>query len=122
MRLFRIYTDESGESRAEELDMPMSPVDFAPPAPPLDLSEFREARRVGVLRAPRGWCGDWHPAPRRQMMFHLAGRVECETGDGQRFVVGPGTIVLLEDTNGKGHRTRVVGAEEVIIGVVQLED
>jgi hypothetical protein len=55
-------------------------------------------------------------------MFHLAGQVEGETSDGERRVIGPGTIVLLEDTTGRGHRSRVLGTEHVVIGVVQLED
>jgi hypothetical protein len=122
MKLLRIYTGPDGGSHFEELDLPMSSVEFAPPAPPLDLSEFWGATRASILRAPPGWEGDWHPAPKRQLMFHLAGEIEGETSDGERRTIGPGTVVLLEDTTGKGHRSRVVGNEPAVIGVVQLED
>ena len=122
MRIYRIYTDSDGESHFEDLDFPMSPTDFAPPAPPLDLSESWDAKRVSFLRAAPGWYGDWHPAPQRQLMLHLTGEVEGETSDGQVRVIRPGSIVLLEDTSGKGHRSRVIGSEDVIICVVQLED
>jgi hypothetical protein len=54
-------------------------------------------------------------------MFYLAGHVEGETSDGARRTIGPGAIVLLEDTEGKGHRSRVVGDREVVIAVVQLD-
>jgi hypothetical protein len=35
--------------------------------------------------------------------------------------MGPGSVVLVEDTEGKGHRSWVVGEEDVVIAVVQLE-
>ena len=122
MKLFRVFSDQHGESHFEEMDLEMTPVEFAPPAPPIDLSEFRDATRVAIMRAAPGWRADWHPAPKRQLMFYLAGQVEAETSDGERRIMGPGSIVLVEDTSGKGHRSRVVGSEEVVIGVVQLEE
>ena len=121
MKYTRIYTDSEGESHMEDVEVPMETVDFAPPAPPVDLSAFMDASRVGFLRGPGGWEGDWHPAPHRQLMFYLRGRIEGETSDGARRVFGPGDVVLLEDTSGRGHRSRVVGDEEVLIGVVQLD-
>jgi len=54
------------------------------------------------------------------LLFHLARQIEGETSDGQRRVIGPGTTVLLEDTTGTGHRSRVIGSEDVVIGVVHL--
>jgi len=52
----------------------------------------------------------------------LAGEVEGKVSDGHVRVIGPGSIVLLEDTTGKGHRSRVIGSEDAIICMVQLED
>ena len=121
MKIQRLYNDSDGESHFEEIEVEFSSVDFAPPAPPLDLSEFRDATRVAIMRARPGWEGDWHPAPGRQLMFYLAGRVEGEASDGTRRTIGPGAVVLVEDTEGKGHRSRVVGEEEVVIAVVQLD-
>ncbi|MCP4547100.1 MAG: cupin domain-containing protein, partial [bacterium] len=71
---------------------------------------------------PPGWEGDWHPAPKRQWMLYLAGEVEAEASDGETRRIGPGSITLLEDTWGKGHRSRVIGDTEVLLAVVQLED
>jgi hypothetical protein len=121
VKIHRVYSDSRGESHFEEINVEMTPVEFAPPAPPIDLSEFRDATRVAIMRASPGWRGEWHPAPCRQLMFYLAGRVEAETSDAARRMMGPGTVVLLEDTTGKGHRSWVVGDEEVVIGVVQLD-
>jgi hypothetical protein len=117
----RIYADSEGESHMESVEVPMETVDFAPPAPPLDLSAFMDASRVGFLSGPVGWEGEWHPAPARQLMFYLKGRIEGEMSDGTRRVFGPGDVVLLEDTRGKGHRSRVVGDEPTLLAVVQLD-
>ena len=68
------------------------------------------------------WYGDWHPAPRRQFLVYIAGEMEAEASDGEVRRLGPGSIALVEDTTGKGHRSRVVGATEVINVIVQLPD
>lgn len=122
MRYVRVYTDENGESRFEDVDIELTPADFAPPAPPLNLSDFAPAKRYGYLGAPPGWIGDWHPAPKKQILFYLAGEIEAETSDGEVRRFGPGSITLLEDITGKGHRSRVVGDVDVLAAVVQLED
>jgi hypothetical protein len=35
---------------------------------------------------------------------------------------GPGSIVLLDDTTGKGHQTRVVGRSDHIAAVIPIAD
>jgi uncharacterized protein (DUF362 family) len=47
---------------------------------------------------------------------------ERETSDGDRRSHSPGSVVLLKDTTGKGHRARVVGHTDVLAAVVQLPD
>jgi uncharacterized cupin superfamily protein len=39
----------------------------------------------------------------------MSGTVEMETTDGTARRLGPGDIVLLEDTTGRGHVTRNIG-------------
>ncbi|MHA1951008.1 MAG: hypothetical protein ACW987_14180 [Candidatus Thorarchaeota archaeon] len=58
----RLYSDENGETHFEDVEIELLPVDFAPPAPPLNLSALIEAKRYGFVNAPVGWYGDWHPA------------------------------------------------------------
>jgi len=99
----------------------LTPVDFAPPAPPLNASAFSPASQFGFISAPPGWCGDWHPAPRRQILFYLAGEIEAQVSDGEVRRFGPGSATLVEDTTGKGHTSRVVGSASVLAAVVQLD-
>jgi hypothetical protein len=51
----------------------------------------------------------------------MQGAVEAEASDGEVRLFRPGSITLVEDTTGKGHRSRVVGDEEVVLAVVQLD-
>lgn len=118
----RLYSDSKGESHFEDMEAKLSLVEFAPPAPPVYLSEFTQTTQFGYLRVPAGLFGDWHPTPKRQIFFYLSGEIEAETSDGEVRRFGPGSITLVEDTSGRGHTSRVVGTEDVLLAVVQLKD
>lgn len=49
---------------------------------------------------------DFHNAPQKQYIILLDGEIEIETslGDVRRFRAGD--VLLVEDTTGKGHKTR----------------
>ncbi len=122
MKYVRVYADQNGESHFEDIEIEFSPVDFAPPAPPINISSFTPANRFGFANVPPGWSGDWHPTPKRQVFFYLSGTIEAEVSDGEIRRFGPGSVTLVEDTTGKGHRSRVVGDDEVFTAIVQLEN
>jgi len=122
MKYIRVYADASGESHYEDMAAEMVPQNVAPPAQPPSFSAMTPATGAAFARFPAGWEGGWHPAPRRQYFLVLTGQCESETSDGDRRSHGPGSVVLLEDTTGKGHRARVVGDGEVLAVVVQLPD
>ena len=120
MKYVRLYADDNGESHFEECELVFKSVDFAPPAPPLDISTFGEVENCSLLKAAPGWVGDWHPAPFRQLHFYLSGEVEAEVSDGERRRIRAGEFTLVEDTIGKGHKSHVIGSESVVIAVVKL--
>ena len=62
---------------------------------------FRETRPGGEFQ--------WHDAPTRQLVITLSGVLEFETHRGQHFTLTPGDILLAEDTQGSGHRWRLIG-------------
>ena len=113
MRILRIAADAEGCSHFGETDVETAPKDFAPPAAPLEVSAFQPASQWGFLRLPVGWDGRWHPTPARQLIVCLSGQFEITVGDGRSHRFGPGEMVLLEDTEGQGHVTKVVGSREV---------
>ncbi len=119
--LVRIYADARGESHFGLKEVSFELADFAPPAPPISVSQLQAAEAVLFISSPPGWHGDWHPAPRRQLMFLLAGELEVTVSDGETRRCGPGCAVLLEDTVGKGHVSRVVGTERVFMAAVPLK-
>jgi hypothetical protein len=120
LKLIRIAVDEKGCSYFDKSDVTMELKDFAPPAAPLQASAFQPASQWGLLRLPVGWDGSWHPTPVQQLIICLAGQFEITVGDGRSRCFGPGEMVLLEDTEGRGHVTKVVGSEEVECLSVQL--
>ncbi|MCA1646650.1 MAG: cupin domain-containing protein [Chloroflexi bacterium] len=122
MKYVRVYAEATGESHFEDLEMALTPVDFAPPAPPINVSAFAPAAAYGFLSSPPGWDGGWHPTPARQILFYLSGEIEAEASDGEVRRFGPGSVTLVEDTSGKGHTSRVVGDTDVLLAVVQLPD
>ncbi len=122
MKYTRIYTDSDGESHFEDVEVELVQADFAPPAPPINVSSFSPAAQYGYISAPPGWHGDWHPTPQRQIMFYLSGEIEAEVSDGEVRRFGPGSVTLLEDTTGKGHTSRVISPDAALLAVVQLPD
>ena len=120
-RYVRLFADADGESHFEDVEVPLATVDFAPPARPMHLSAFGPAERWAFFQIPAGWVGDWHPTPRRQVFFWLAGEVEITASDGEVRRFPAGTVLLVEDTAGKGHHSRTVAAD-TLAGVVQLPD
>jgi hypothetical protein len=118
----RLYADSSGESHFEDLEAELSAVDFAPPAPPLNLSAFRPASQAAFFGAPAGWRGDWHTSPARNLFVILSGEWEVEASDGTVRRLGPNSVLLVEDTTGKGHTSRVVSATQSLAVVVQLKE
>jgi hypothetical protein len=45
----------------------------------------------------------------------LSGVMEVEVSDGQRRKFGPGSVNLVTDSAGRGHRTNVLGSDEVLL-------
>ena len=121
LKFVRVYADSIGESHFEDLTIDLNEIDFAPPAPPIFTSKLNLSTNYGFASVLPGWESEWHPAPKRQFMIYISGTIEAEVSDGEIRQFGPGSITLVEDTFGKGHKSRVVGDEPVIGVVIQLE-
>jgi hypothetical protein len=50
----------------------------------------------------------------------VRGRMEFEAGDGTVHDLPTGSAMLLEDTTGRGHRSRVTGDGDALLVAVQL--
>jgi hypothetical protein len=100
----RLYADENGNSRFENMIKPLIP-----------------AGEIGWLTAPEAvesiifrkvipdYNYDFHQAPARQYIIFLDGEIEIETSLGEIRQFKPGDVLLVEDTTGRGHRSKNLG-------------
>lgn len=109
MRVTRIWSDAGGGSHFDDVDIELSAVAYAPPAPPFEVSAPLPVEGAVLFELPSGWRGGWHPTPRRQLYCGLTGELEVEVSDGEVRRLPPGSLVLVEDLEGMGHVTRVMG-------------
>ena len=77
---------------------------------------------VMLTRLEAGMVEEWHASPQRMFVFGLEGEVEMTASDGTTRVVGPGDVLLLEDTHGKGHLTHVPDGADYVGLAVLIDD
>ncbi|HSJ02688.1 MAG: hypothetical protein ACAI34_03095 [Verrucomicrobium sp.] len=105
MRATRIYTGEDDLTHFEDFEVPLK--DGGPIG---RLSELSPGSGIIFRETDATYDYDWHPAPRKQWLILLDGLVVIEAGDGTVRQFSGGDIMLLEDTTGRGHRTRQLSA------------
>lgn len=101
MKITRIFSDEKGESHFEDLEIPLidqGEIGF--------LSESVEVKKLQFRKVSADYDYDFHHAPQKQYIVLLDGGVEIETSLGEIRQFQNGEILLVEDTTGKGHKTK----------------
>jgi len=101
MKIARIFADEAGESHYMDIE-----VETVSTGPLGSMAEPVPVTSMILRENAPGYDFDWHVAPRRQYIVMLAGFVEIQVSDGETRTFGPEEIVLVEDTAGKGHKSR----------------
>ena len=103
MKCPRVFTNDAGVTTIGEIDVP-----FVTELSGRPIKVTRMYSATGCQFATGSpFVQDWHPAPRRQLLIVLTGEMVIEAGDGQKQVLSPGGMALVEDTAGKGHITHV---------------
>ena len=99
LQLTRLFTGADGESHVEDVEYVLE-----------RGASGAKAEHIAVTGITfRLWDGaprvhDLHNTSRPQLVIHLAGSVEVECTDGAKSVLGPGDILVSENTApGKGH-------------------
>ncbi len=110
--LTRLYAGPDGQTHAEKIEVKLLPSALRAG---LEESETRKVSGAQFFRWPRGYVWDWHNAARAQYVITLSGRGEVELAGGQKIMLNPGQIVLAEDVTGKGHITRSIGSEDLVL-------
>lgn len=99
--LTRVYSDADGHSRFEDVSVPMNEagdIGWLSDGLPVKSIIFREVEP--------SYDYDFHNAPQRQYLVLIDGEIEIETSLGETRRFKGGDVLLLEDTGGKGHRTK----------------
>jgi hypothetical protein len=93
-KLLHVYADARGETHLEVITV-------SPKAGVLPLTGLN-----AITYQPNKV--NWHHAPTPQFAINLTGYLQVEVSDGTRHRIGPGDLVFLDDTTGKGHVTRLL--------------
>lgn len=107
MKVTRIYTDTNGDSRFEDNEIAL--FDYGEIG---RLSENIEVKSLQFRTVSPDYDYDFHHAPQRQYIVLLDGGVEIETSRREVRQFQTGEILLVEDTTGKGHRTKNLEKKE----------
>lgn len=112
MQVIRISTGDDGHTHFQELDIDaFGALAVQPGEGPIRFNH-----------GPGDFVMDFHNAPRRQYVMLLSGKMEIETGLGEKRVLVPGDVLVAEDLTGKGHITRGASDEpRVTLSVPLIE-
>ena len=104
MRYLRIFADGDGRSEFEDVEVEGESAVTVAGVPPLLVSGPFSATGISFVEQPPS-TPDWdaHVAPRRQWVIVLRGRAAVTVSSGERRELGPGDVLLFEDTVGEGH-------------------
>ena len=116
MEITRVYTGDDQCSHFEDLVIAENETVHG------WLTDRIPATGVIFRRTPPGGSLDFHPAPRRQLVITLSGAVELECGDGAVRRLGPGDVLLADDTTGQGHISREVESPRRTVFIPLPED
>ena len=97
----RIYDDINGDSHFEDLEIELNDAGKIGL-----LSEPLPARSIIFREVVEDYDYEFHNAPARQFIMLLDGEIEIETSLGIKRIFYPGQVLLVEDVNGKGHRSK----------------
>lgn len=97
----RVYSDYKGDTRFEDIFIPLKDVG--------EIGKLSEAIPVGTIifrEVDPTYDYNFHNAPQKQYLILIDGGIEIETSLGEKRQFKSGDVLLLEDTKGKGHRTK----------------
>jgi len=120
MKYARLYADKNGNTHFEDATLKLDEADYRPPAPLVFVSHAYQSDGVQFIRLPSGWAADSIHPPKKQFLICVKGPMEVSASDGKTRTFGPGDTVLMEDVEGKGHRTRVKG-DECLAAVIPID-
>lgn len=68
------------------------------------------------------WQKGVHPAPKKQYVVTMKGKLKFRVSDGTTFIIEPGTVLLAADTAGEGHSWDIVDGKEWVRVYIPVGD
>jgi len=97
----RVYSDSNGDSHFEDVNIPLEEAGSVG-----RLSAVIPVNGVIFREVEPSYDWNFHTAPQKQYIILLDGEIEIETSLGDKRTFKAGEVLLVEDTTGKGHKTR----------------
>lgn len=108
-----LYTGPDGLAYVKDLQVA---------ARPNGVADLLPVNGIEIHRTPPGFSIGWHLEKRRQYLITLSGSGEIGIANGKKIILRPGSILLVENTTGKGHMTRTLGKETWVTLWIPLKD
>lgn len=122
MRYVQLTVDDQGETHLRDAELEMSEADYRPPAPLIFVSHAHESSVIQFVRLPAGWEGKSFTVPSKQFLIIVSGEISITVSDGENRMFKAGDVILMDDTHGKGHTTRVSGSHDCLAAVAPVLD
>lgn len=116
MKATRVYCDEKGESHFEAINIKGEELNGG------YISDKQSSSSI-VFRTIDGSQNiAWHTAPQSLYVILLEGQVQLELSDGDTRIFNKGEVLLMEDVEGKGHKSSSPDGKDRTILMIYLNN
>ena len=109
-----VVAGADGKTRFEERELVLDPIEGVAPGGVFEAAGLG-TNDVALVRFQPGFEADFHLTPAPVWMFVMTGRLQLGLSDDVWAELGPGDAVYMTDQEGEGHRSRVLGDEDVLM-------
>jgi uncharacterized cupin superfamily protein len=112
MKLTSVFVDDQGHSYFGEVESD----------DPKGRERQQEIAYWQVWETKPGHFADFAPVDAPKCIAMMSGKVEVVVSNGQRRFFSRGDTFLLQDTKGKGHAIRTIGAENMTAMLITMKE
>jgi quercetin dioxygenase-like cupin family protein len=110
----KVVVGDDGKTRIEEIEIEFHHLADVVPGGAFDAAPLG-ANDVALVRFEPGFVAGWHTTPAPTWMMVMTGRMGLGVSDDVWIELAPGDVVHMTDTAGEGHRSRVIGDDDVLM-------
>jgi uncharacterized cupin superfamily protein len=126
MWLPHLYTDSSGLSALDEVELKMAPPGGAAAQDGVYFQRInaaqQEVKHWAIGHALPGHFVDFAPTPDTTLLAVFSGQMHITAGNGEERQLTRGDMMLMQDVGVQGHMTRFLGQESCNYLLVAMPD